>query len=156
MKNLKYILLPVLAGVMFASCNNTPQGPSQAELDAKVETKVKEATDKMKADCDAQIMQAAQLKKDSILVKMGKMKAPPVPPKTPASAPPKTPAAPPKTPTPPVEPVKTNPKADRFNNNGGKTVNEADTKSKADRMENGGKKEVTPEDTKKKGDRFKK
>lgn len=156
MKNLKYILLPVLAGVMLASCNNTPQGPSQAELDAKVETKVKEATDKMKADCDAQIMQAAQLKKDSILVKMGKMPAsaatkPPVTTKTTTTKTTTTVKEPVKT-----EPVKTNPKADRFNNNGGKTVNEADTKSKADRMENGGKKEVTPEDTKKKGDRFKK
>lgn len=82
MKNLKYILVPALAGIMFASCNDTPQGPSQADLDAKVEAKVKEETDKMRANCDAQIMQAAQLKKDSILVKMGMMKAPPATPKT--------------------------------------------------------------------------
>lgn len=57
MKNLKYILLPVLAGVMF----HFRQNNEIAELDAKVETAA--ATDKMKADCDAQIMQAAQLKK---------------------------------------------------------------------------------------------
>ena len=76
MKNLKYILVPALAGILFASCNSEAQGPSQAEIDAQVEAKVKDATDKMKADCDLQIMNAAQLKKDSILVKMGKMKAP--------------------------------------------------------------------------------
>lgn len=107
MKNLKYILVPALAGIMFASCNNEAQGPTQAEIDAQVEAKVKDATDKMKADCDAQIMNAAQLKKDSILVKMGKMKAPPAPPKAPAAP------APPKTGGPtkqaPVEPVKTEP-----------------------------------------------
>ncbi len=157
-KNLKYILIPALAGMMFAACNNTPQGPSQAELDAQVETKVKAATDKMHADCDAQIMQAAQMKKDSILIKMGKMKAPvanagtkPATSKTTTTTTTTVKTEPVKT-----EPVKTNPKADRFNNNGGKTVNEADTKSKTDRMESGGKKEVTPEDTKKKADRFRK
>ncbi|MBK7587020.1 MAG: hypothetical protein IPI22_01170 [Bacteroidetes bacterium] len=102
--NLKYIIIPALAGIMFASCNNTPQGPTQAELDAKVEAKVKEETDKMKANCDAQIMQAAQLKKDSILVKMGKMKAPAP---TPKSTTTKTTTT--KTTTTKTEPVKTEP-----------------------------------------------
>jgi hypothetical protein len=102
--NLKYIIIPALAGIMFASCNNTPQGPTQAELDAKVEAKVKEETDKMKANCDAQIMQAAQLKKDSILVKMGKMKAPAPAPKSTTT---KTTTT--KTTTTKTEPVKTEP-----------------------------------------------
>ena len=102
--NLKYIIIPALAGIMFASCNNTPQGPTQAEMDAKVEAKVKEETDKMKANCDAQIMQAAQLKKDSILVKMGKMKAP-----APAPKPTTTKTTTTKTTTTKIEPVKTEP-----------------------------------------------
>lgn len=89
-KNLKYILIPAFAGMMFASCNTTPQGPTDAELDAQVEVKVKEATDKMRADCDAQIMQVAQMKKDSILIKMGKMKAPAVGSKAPKSNSPTT------------------------------------------------------------------
>ncbi len=137
MKNLKYILVPALAGILFASCNSEAQGPSQAEIDAQVEAKVKDATDKMKADCDLQIMNAAQLKKDSILVKMGKMKAPTAPPKAPAT--PKSPT--PKAPTPkavePVrtEPVRSNPKPTNVNdrgsnaNNAPKNVNDRGTKA---------------------------
>ena len=102
-KNLKYILVPALAGILFASCNTEPTGPTAAELDTQVEAKVKEASDKMKADCDAQIMNVASMKKDSILVKMGKMKAPPATPKAPVAP------APPKNNTPKVEPVKTEP-----------------------------------------------
>ncbi len=108
-KNLKYIVIPALTGILFASCNNAAEGPSPAEMDAKVEAKVKEATDKMKADCDAQIMSAAQLKKDSILVASGKMKAP-ANAKTTTTTTTKTTSTT-KTTTEPVkvEPVKTNP-----------------------------------------------
>ncbi len=138
MKSLKYIIVPALAGILFASCNTEAQGPTQAELDAQVEAKVKDATDKMKADCDAQIMNAAQLKKDSILVKMGKKVTPPAAPKAPA--PPKSPV-PPKTRTPKVvepvksEPVKANPKPTNVNdrgsnaNNAPKNVNDRGSKA---------------------------
>lgn len=104
-KNLKYILIPALAGILFASCNTEPTGPSAAELDTQVEAKVKEASDKMKADCDMQIMNAASMKKDSILmqmVKAGKMKPSVI------NTNPKT-TTPPRNNTPKVEPVKTEP-----------------------------------------------
>lgn len=69
MKNLKYIIVPALAAFMFTACNNEVKGPTQAEIDTQVELKVKAATDQLKADCDNRIMQAAQLKADSILAK---------------------------------------------------------------------------------------
>ena len=69
MKNLKYIIVPALAAFMFTACNNEVKGPTQAEIDTQVELKVKAATDQLKADCDSRIMQAAQLKADSILAK---------------------------------------------------------------------------------------
>jgi len=75
MKSLKYLLVPALTGLLFAACNTAPQGPSQAELDAQVDAKVKAATDKLKTDCDARIMQAAQLKADTILASMAKTSA---------------------------------------------------------------------------------
>ncbi len=92
MKNLKYFILSAFTGLFFASCNEAAQGPSQAEIDQQVEAKVKEATDKLKADCDAQIMNAAQLKKDSILLKLGNKPAavpskPTTAPSKPATAP---------------------------------------------------------------------
>lgn len=149
MKSFKYIVIPALTGILFAACNTEPKGPSQAELDTQVEAKVKAATDQLKADCDSRIMQAAQLQADSLLAKAKPTSKPKATTPAPSTTKPSTPKAPP-------TPVKTNPKADRFNNNGGKTVSKEDTKSKADRFENDGKKEVTPEDTKKKADRFKK
>lgn len=110
MKNLKYLYIPVMAGLILASCNEAAQGPSQADIDQQVEAKVKEATDKLKSDCDAQIMNAAQLKKDSVLVKMGKAKPAETPkPATKPTAtqkpvtPPPTKQAPVKQPEPPKE-----------------------------------------------------
>ncbi len=149
MKTLKYIMVPVLTGLLFVACNNEPKGPTQAELDTQVEAKVKAATDQLKADCDTRIMQAAQLQADSLLAAVKPVAQPTTPVKTRTTTKTTVTAT-------PAPPVKTNPKADRFNNNGGKTVTPEDTKAKADRFENGGKKEVTPEDTKKKADRFKK
>lgn len=157
MKHIKYILIPALTGFFFTACNTEPAGPSQAELDAQVETKVKAATDQLKAECDTRLLQAAQMQADSIIAKAaGKKVAPapnaavpaPVKPKTPATVKPKTP------PTPPAPPK--NPKEDRFNRTDGKkTVTEENTKKKEDRFDGGEKKSVTPEDTKRKADRFK-
>ncbi|HNF70912.1 MAG TPA: hypothetical protein PLP34_00765 [Chitinophagaceae bacterium] len=65
MNTQKYILA-TLAALSLAACATEPKGPSQTELDAQVEAKVKAATDQLKADCDARIMQAAQLQADSL------------------------------------------------------------------------------------------
>lgn len=150
MKTLKYILIPALTGILFTACNTEPKGPTQAEIDTQVDAQVQTATDQLKADCDMRLMQAAQMQADSMLAKGGSTTKPttPLPPKTRTTTTTKT------TVTPPPPPV--NPKSDRFNNNGGKTVNDEDTKKKEDRFDNNGKKEVTPADTKKKDDRFKK
>lgn len=111
MKHIKYILIPALTGLFFTACNTEPVGPSQAELDAQVETKVKAATDQLKAECDTRLLQAAQMQADSLLAKAAK-KAPvaapkpapaPVKPKTPAPVKPKTPPTPPAPPK-PVQP----------------------------------------------------
>jgi hypothetical protein len=67
MKSIKYIITPALAAFLFTACNNDVKGPSQADIDTQVEAKVKAATDQLKADCDSRIMQAAQMKADSIL-----------------------------------------------------------------------------------------
>lgn len=105
MKKIQYIIVPALALMMFAACNTEVKGPSQAEIDAQVDAKVKSATEQLKAECDSRIMTAAQLKKDSILVKLGKQKpAPAAPAKT---TPPKQ--NPPKQTTPKVEPPKVEP-----------------------------------------------
>jgi hypothetical protein len=154
MKKIQYIIAPAVALMMFAACNTEVKGPSQAEIDAQVDAKVKSATEQLKAECDSRIMTAAQLKKDSILVKLGQQKPAPA-----APAPVK--AAPPKQNTPKADPVKAepvkNPKQDRFDRTDGKkTTTEADTKKKEDRFDGGEKKTVTPEDTKKKAERFKK
>lgn len=77
MKKIQYIFAPAIVLAFLASCNSAPQGPSQAEIDTQVEAKVKAATEQLKAECDSRIMAAAQLKKDSILVKMGMQKAAP-------------------------------------------------------------------------------
>ena len=155
MKIVQYIMLPVLTGLLFVACNTEPKGPSQAELDTQVEAKVKLATDQLKADCDNRINQAAQAQADSLLAAAKPTAKPVTKPITPAQPIKAAPATPKVTET-PAPPVKSNPKSDRFNNNGGKTVTPEDSKSKSDRFENGGKKEVTAEDTKKKADRFKK
>lgn len=76
MKTLKYILVPVLGGLLFTACNNAPVGPTQAELDTQVEAKVKAATDQLASDCNARIMQAAQLQADSMFAKLGNKPAP--------------------------------------------------------------------------------
>ena len=112
MKHIKYILIPALTGFFFTACNTEPVGPSQAELDTQVETKVKAATDQLKAECDTRLMQAAQMQADSLLAKAAK-KAPiaaPKPAPAPAPAKVKTPAPPkPKvTPPPPPKPVQPN------------------------------------------------
>jgi hypothetical protein len=109
MKKIQYIIVPALALCMFAACNTEVKGPSQAELDAQVDAKVKSATDQLKSECDSRIMTAAQLKKDSILVKLGKQKPAPVAPAK--AAPPKQ--NPPKQNPPKVDPPKVDPpKAD--------------------------------------------
>ncbi len=104
MKEIKYIIAPAIALFMFAACNTEVKGPSQAELDAQVDAKVKSATDQLKSECDSRIMSAAQLKKDSILVKLGKQKPAPA-----AAKPAPTPKAPVKAPPVKVEPVKAPP-----------------------------------------------
>lgn len=158
MKNLKYILIPALTGFLFTACSTEPVGPSAAELDTQVEAKVKSATDQLKAECDSRLMQAAQLKADSVLAKVKNVAPKPAAPAPKAPVTPKTPPkAPVKAPTPPAQPAPPkNPKADRFDTKGGKkTVTEENTKQKADRFDGGEKKTVTPEDTKRKEDRFK-
>lgn len=152
MKFVKYIIAPSMVALLFASCANEAQGPSQAELDTQVEAKVKAATDQLKADCDGRMLQAAQMQADSLLAKMVTPKPAPAPKPSPAPAPKNDTKI--KTPTTKPE-VKTNPKDDRFSNGGGKKVTTEDTKAKNDRFENGGKKEVTPADTKRKDERFK-
>ncbi len=93
MKNLKYILIPALTGIFFTACNTEPVGPSAAELDTQVEAKVKAATDQLKAECDSRLMQAAQLKADSLIAKAAGKKpiavapAPKPKPSTPATVP---------------------------------------------------------------------
>jgi hypothetical protein len=75
MKKLSFLIIPATA-MFFVACNTEAPAPSQADIDAQVEAKVKAATDQLKAECDSRIMAAAQLKKDSILVKMGSKPAP--------------------------------------------------------------------------------
>ena len=67
MKKIKYIIVPALMGIIMASCNSEPKGPTQAELDSQVEAKVKTATDQLKSDCDNRIMDAARANADSIM-----------------------------------------------------------------------------------------
>lgn len=107
MKSIKYILTPVLAGIIFASCNSEVKGPSQADLDAQVDAKVKSEVERLKTECDNNLMNAAKLKADSIMAAASKKtpaKTQPVA-KTPKVNPPK--AVPPKqTPPPPPPPPK--------------------------------------------------
>ncbi len=132
MKKIQYIIVPALALCMFAACNTEVKGPSQAELDAQVDAKVKSATDQLKSECDSRIMTAAQLKKDSILVKLGKQKPAPVAAK-PAPAP-KAPVKAPVKPTPPkVEPVKVDPKKDKMS--GGNATKAENLQDKKDKMQ---------------------
>jgi hypothetical protein len=106
MKKIQYIIATAVALMMFAACNTEVKGPSQAEIDAQVDAKVKSATEQLKAECDSRIMTAAQLKKDSILVKLGQQK--PAPAAAPAkTTPPKQ--TPPKQTPPKVEPPKNDP-----------------------------------------------
>ncbi|MBK8685328.1 MAG: hypothetical protein IPN26_10200 [Bacteroidetes bacterium] len=69
MKKVQYILVPVLAGLMFTACNTEVKGPSQAELDTQVEAKVKSEAERLKAECDNNLMTAAKAKADSIMAK---------------------------------------------------------------------------------------
>ena len=109
MKKLSFLIIPATA-MFFVACNTEAPAPSQADIDAQVEAKVKAATDQLKAECDSRIMAAAQLKKDSILVKMGSKPAPaPAPAPKPAPAPTKPPVKPVK-PTPPPPPPPAPPK----------------------------------------------
>ena len=87
MKSIKYIIVPALAAFLFTACNNEVKGPSQADLDAQVEAKVKSATDQLKSECDARIQQAAQLQADSIVAKAAGKKVTPAPAPKPAPAP---------------------------------------------------------------------
>jgi hypothetical protein len=100
MKSIKYIITPVLAAFLFTACNNEVKGPSQADIDTQVEAKVKAATDQLKADCDNQIMQAAQIKADSILANVAsKKEVSTVAPKPAAASPTTKPTTKPKTPS---------------------------------------------------------
>jgi hypothetical protein len=139
MKTLKYLLIPALTGLLFVACNTEPKGPSQAELDTQVDAKVKAATDQLKADCDNRIMQAAQMKADSVIAiaakRAGVKKAPPTP-KATTPAPPKvvkkTPppkVVPPPPPPPPNQGKKTQESGENKGKKGvtneeGKTTNE--------------------------------
>jgi len=67
MKKIKYIIVPALMGIIMASCNSEPKGPTQAELDSQVEAKVKTVTEQLKADCDNRILDAARANADSIM-----------------------------------------------------------------------------------------
>ena len=87
MKSIKYIIVPALAAFMFTACNNEVKGPSQADLDAQVEAKVKSATDQLKSECDARIQQTAQMQADSIVAKAAGKKVTPAPAPKPAPAP---------------------------------------------------------------------
>ncbi|MBK8684924.1 MAG: hypothetical protein KBF25_10410 [Chitinophagaceae bacterium] len=106
MKKVQYILVPVLAGLMFTACNTEVKGPSQAELDTQVEAKVKSEAERLKAECDNNLMTAAKAKADSIMAKATNQKAPVAAPK-PAQVKNNTPKNnPPKQTTPPPPPPK--------------------------------------------------
>jgi hypothetical protein len=127
MKTLKYIIVPVLTGLLFVACNNEPKGPTQAELDTQVEAKVKAATDQLKADCDSRIMQAAQSQADSLLASAKPVAKPvtPTPPKTRTTTKTTTVPAPP--------PVKVDPKKDKMG--GGSATKEQNLQDKKDKMQ---------------------
>ncbi len=105
MKNLKYILVPALTGLLFVACNTEPKGPTQAELDTQVEAKVNAATEQLNADCNTRIMQAAQMQADSIIAKTSAKKAAPKPVAAPAPPKPKTVKTPPPPPPAPPKPT---------------------------------------------------
>ncbi len=129
MKKIKYIIVPALMGIIMASCNSEPKGPTPAELDSQVEAKVKTATDQLKADCDNRIMDAARANADSIMALANKAPKPVAAP----AAPPKAHApAPAKVVTPPPPPVKVDPKKDKMN--GGNAAHEQNTQDKKDKM----------------------
>ncbi len=127
MKNLKYILIPALTGFFFTACNTEPVGPSAAELDTQVEAKVKSATDQLKAECDSRLMQAAQLKADSVLAKVKKVAPKPA---TPAAKAPVAPKTPPKAPTPPKTKTPPPPPPPPAPNQGKKTNESGENKGK--------------------------
>lgn len=99
MKNVKYLLIPALTGLFFTACNTEPKGPTQAELDTQVEAKVKAAADKLKADCDASIMQAAQAQADSMMAAAKPSGKPVTKTAPPKNVKPTTPPPPPPKPT---------------------------------------------------------
>ncbi len=74
MKYTKSLLVIAAAASVFAvSCQQQgPAGPSEAQIDSLVNAKVQATTDQLKADCDAKIMQAAQMRADSILAATSK------------------------------------------------------------------------------------
>ena len=86
MKKLQYIIAPFMAAAVLVACNNEPQGPTQAELDAQVEAKVEEVKTQLKADCDAKLMQAATAIKDSMLMSAAATPATAAKPAAPAKA----------------------------------------------------------------------
>jgi curli biogenesis system outer membrane secretion channel CsgG len=159
MKKLQYIIAPFMAAAVLVACNTQPAGPTDAELSAQVEAKVDDVKAKLKADCDANLMNAATAIKDSTIMSMGSKPAaaakPAPAPAKPTTKPAIKPAPAPVKPAPAPAPTPVvDKKKDRFDNNGGKTVTAEDTKKKEDRFEGNGTKAVTPADTKKKEDRF--
>lgn len=102
--NFNRAITAIILGFL-ASCSSEPQGPSQAELDAQVEAKVKAATEQLKAECDSRIMAAAQMRKDSILVKQGMQKPAPAAKEPVKQAPPKQTTAPAPAPAPAPTPA---------------------------------------------------
>jgi hypothetical protein len=145
MKNLKYIIVPALSAFMFTACNNEVKGPTQAEIDTQVEVKVKAATDQLKADCDSRIMEAAQLKADSMMAKTVTKKVEP-------SAPVAKPAAPAPKPTTPkvTTPKVTTPVKSQTIESGGMRGQSDQTKSKdKNSVEGGGMRNQSDQNVKK-------
>jgi outer membrane biosynthesis protein TonB len=99
MKKLQYILAPFMAAAVLVACNTQPAGPSDAEISAQVDAKVEEVKAKLKADCDANLMNAATAIKDSTIMSMGSKPAPATAAAKPAPAPVKP------TPKPTVKPA---------------------------------------------------
>ncbi len=78
MKYTKFLMIPVIAAA-FASCGGGVDIAAQeADINAKVEAKVAATKNQLKADCDARVGLAGQLRADSISAARTAKKAPPV------------------------------------------------------------------------------
>ncbi len=78
MKYTKFLIIPLIAASI-SSCNNgVDLAAQEADINAKVEAKVAATASQLKADCDARVTLAAQMKADSITAAKSAKKAPPV------------------------------------------------------------------------------